>query len=240
MKPVMLIFLCVSQLYAMGEYKVTDQVFFDVTVDDAPLGRLVFGLFGEIVPKTTRNFITIATEGINGKTYAGTTFHRIIKRFMIQGGDILANNGSGTISIHGDMFEDENFDATHDGPGFLSMANSGPNTNGCQFFITTIATHWLDGQHTVFGKVLEGQTLVHKIERIKTDPYDRPKQAVVIAKCGMVPTSSPFYVSAMSYNFMEVIRAGALPLTMSFSILAFFQYIIYKLRKFEKLKIHSD
>ncbi|KAK5646612.1 hypothetical protein RI129_005076 [Pyrocoelia pectoralis] len=135
---------------------------------------------------------------------------------LLVGGDIVANNGTGAISIYGDYFEDENFDVKHEGPGFLSMANSGPNTNGCQFFITTIATHWLDGKHTVFGKVchrennffkskmflkvLDGQGLVHKIERIKTDPYDRPKQSVVISKCGIISTPSPFYVSAISYK----------------------------------------
>ncbi|KAK4880403.1 hypothetical protein RN001_008549 [Aquatica leii] len=231
--------LCVSTITA-EEYKVTEQVYFDIAIDGQFTGRIVIGLFGDTAPITTKNFYTIATRGIKGKTYEGTKFHRVIKRFMIQGGDIVNNNGTGSISIYGKQFNDENFKVHHEGPGFVSMANSGPNTNGCQFFITTIGTLWLDGRHTVFGKVIDGQNIVHKIELLKTDVEDRPLQSVIIVKCGSIPTPTPFYVSAVSYNILELLKAGAVPITMSFAILGFFQYIISKLRHFENLKVHTS
>ncbi|KAF5293110.1 hypothetical protein FQA39_LY13720 [Lamprigera yunnana] len=235
-----LVFLLFASHVFAQEYKVTDQVYFDVAIDNEYKGRIVIGLFGEITPKTAKNFYTLATEGIDGKNYTGSRFHRVIRRFMIQGGDIVSNNGSGTVSIYGTHFDDENFDVDHEGPGFVSMANAGPNTNGCQFFITTIGTSWLNGKHTVFGKVVSGQNIVHKIELVKTDAHDYPKQSAVIINSGSIPTPTPFYVSAISYNLLEILRAGALPLIMSFTILAFFQYVISILRKFENVKLHTS
>ncbi|XP_067007142.1 uncharacterized protein [Anabrus simplex] len=182
------------------KYKVTEQVYFDVSSGDEELGRIVIGLFGDIAPKTVKNFVTIATEGVDGNTYAGSRFHRVIKKFMIQGGDIVKYDGTGSTSIYGKYFDDENFDVHHTGPGFISMANAGKNTNGCQFFITTIATPWLDGHHTVFGKVVDGQDVVHKIENLPTDPEDRPAKPVVIKASGIIPTPSPIYVSDDPYE----------------------------------------
>ncbi|KAJ8687277.1 hypothetical protein QAD02_023071 [Eretmocerus hayati] len=181
-------------------FTITDQVYFDIMIGDSPAGRIVLGLFGNDTPKTVKNFITIATEGIKGRKYAGTSFHRVIKKFMIQGGDIEHGDGTGSISIYGRYFEDENFDISHSGPGFLSMANAGKDTNGCQFFITTIGTPWLDGQHTVFGKVVDGLDVVFKIEGVKTDVDDKPVKPVFIIDSGIIETPQPFTVSDNPYE----------------------------------------
>lgn len=117
-------------------------------------------------------------------------------KLLFTGGDIINGNGTGSISIYGETFKDENFKVNHTAPGLVSMANLGPDTNGCQFFITTIPTPWLDGKHTVFGKVIYGQNLVHKIEQVKTDYADRPLLNVKIIKSGSIPTQKYFYVTA--------------------------------------------
>lgn len=218
--------LCVALAHA-AEVRVTDQVFFDISIGGEDAGRIVFGLFGEVAPRTVRNFVTLASEGIGGRTYAGTPFHRVIRKFMVQGGDVLHGDGTGSISIYGDHFEDETFDIKHNSPGMLSMANSGKDTSGCQFFITTISTPWLDGQHTAFGKVIDGQDVVHKIELQSTDSEDRPVAAVIIKECGVIPTPEPFYISS---KFMWIwVRSSIVPLSFSVSILAFFQYMLRKL-----------
>ncbi|KAL2581621.1 hypothetical protein AAZV13_15G194700 [Glycine max] len=117
--------------------------------------------------------------------YKACQFHRVIKDFMIQDGDFVKGDGSGCVSIYGLKFDDENFTAKHTGPGLLSMANSGPNTNGCQFFITCAKCDWLDKKHVVFGRVLgDGLLVVRKIENVATRPNNRPKLACVIAECG--------------------------------------------------------
>lgn len=163
-------------------------VFFDITIGGQNAGRIKMELFADKVPKTAENFRQFCTgeyrrQGVP-QGYKGCAFHRVIKDFMIQGGDFINGDGTGAISINGDRFEDENFDLKHTGPGLLSMANSGPNSNGCQFFITTVKAPWLDGKHVVFGRVIDGMLTVRKIENVPVSPDSRPKIPVIISECG--------------------------------------------------------
>ncbi|KAL9064742.1 MAG: hypothetical protein Q9161_008671 [Pseudevernia consocians] len=160
----------------------TSKVYFDLTVNNGPPARVVFELYSDVVPITAENFRALCTNE-KGFGYKGSSFHRIIPGFMLQGGDFTRGNGTGGKSIYGDKFKDENFKLIHDKPYLLSMANSGPNTNGSQFFITTVPTPHLNGKHTVFGKVIEGSEFVDAIEGVGSSD-GTPNSKVLIQDCG--------------------------------------------------------
>ena len=177
-----------------NETLVTKQVFLDIEIAGKSIGRIVIGLFGDDTPVTSQNFYELCTHS-KGFGYKGSKFHRVITDFMCQGGDMTNGDGTGGKSIYGEKFPDENFELSHSEPGLLSMANAGPDTNGSQFFITFIATPFLDGRHTVFGKVIEGLELLNEIEDVQTNGRDCPIKDIVIADCGALETVKPFAVS---------------------------------------------
>jgi len=168
---------------------ITHKVFFDVSIGGGDPQRVVFGLFGDIVPKTAENFRALCTgekgTGKSGKAlhFKDSGFHRVIPQFMIQGGDFTSGDGRGGESIYGTKFEDENFQLRHTKPFLLSMANAGPNTNGSQFFVTTVVTSWLDGKHVVFGEVMEGEDIIKKIEG-QGSGSGKPKTPIKIVDSG--------------------------------------------------------
>ncbi|KAF6164007.1 hypothetical protein GIB67_028711 [Kingdonia uniflora] len=201
--------------------EITHRVFLDVDIGEQRIGRIVIGLYGQVVPKTVENFRALCTgiwrrvlwisvtvsygyealwcwvlgwvkgKGTSGKNlyYKGTPFHRIVSGFVIQGGDTVSGDGSGSDSIYGGTFPDENFKIKHSHAGVVSMVNSGPDSNGSQFFITTVKASWLDGEHVVFGKVIHGMDTVYAIEGGAGTYNGKPRKKVVIADSGEIPMS---------------------------------------------------
>ena len=163
-------------------------VFFDINIGGQDVGRMKMELFADVCPRTAENFRQLCTgeyrkDGVP-IGYKGATFHRVIKDFMIQGGDFVKGDGTGCCSVYGTTFPDENFTLKHTGPGLLSMANSGKDTNGCQFFVTCAKCDFLDNKHVVFGKLIDGLLVMRKIESVPTGANNRPKLPVMVSQCG--------------------------------------------------------
>ncbi|EDO08646.1 peptidyl-prolyl isomerase cyclophilin family protein [Babesia bovis T2Bo] len=177
--------LVISIVAAESEFTFTHKVTMNIAKNGENIGQLILGLYGDETPKTVANFVSMCEgHSVNGRIYSykGSVFHRIIPNFMIQGGDIVNGNGTGSVSIYGERFADENFNIKHGAPGALSMANAGPNTNGSQFFITTVQTPWLDGRHVVFGRLMDGWTTLQEMESEGT-PSGSTRSKMTIAEC---------------------------------------------------------
>ncbi|XP_072037736.1 peptidyl-prolyl cis-trans isomerase B-like [Amphiura filiformis] len=174
---------------------VTKKAFFDIAIDDEPIGRIVIGLFGETCPVTVQNFAALTRGNFkNDKklSYNNTIVHRLVQDFVIQMGDVVEMDGSGGRSIYGQYFADENFYLRHWGPGWVAMANSGPDSNNSQFIILLSKARWLDGKHVVFGKILEGMDVVLDMADVDTDDFAFPTVPIQIVDCGIISVKEPF------------------------------------------------
>jgi len=180
-----------AQTGKSGKKHKNPQVYFDCKIGSSNVGRIIILLRADVCPKTAENFRALCT-GEKGMGYKNSIFHRVIPGFMLQGGDFTNHNGTGGKSIYGKKFDDENFQLQHTGAGTLSMANSGPNTNGSQFFLTVEKTDWLDGKHVVFGNVVSGLNVVKKIEKFGSKS-GKPSEKITITGCGelVVATTNP-------------------------------------------------
>ncbi|KAM0752060.1 hypothetical protein T439DRAFT_287515 [Meredithblackwellia eburnea MCA 4105] len=169
---------------------VNPRCFLDFQIEGSDVGRVIFELFEDIVPKTTENFKALCTgsAGVNTAgvplTYRGSPLHRIIAGFMVQGGDFTLRNGKGGESIYGGTFDDENLSREIDAEGLLVMANRGKNTNGSQFFVSLRPCPHLNGKHVVFGRVVKGYDIIEGLSKLPTNSKDYPNQLVTIANCG--------------------------------------------------------
>ncbi|RUS23287.1 cyclophilin-like domain-containing protein [Endogone sp. FLAS-F59071] len=197
---------------------INPRVFFDIDIDAQRIGRIVMELFKDEVPRTAENFRALCTGELGiGKLsnmplhYRGSIFHRIIKGFMIQGGDFTRRNGRGGESIYGGTFADESFKRKHETQGLLSMANSGPNTNSSQFFITTRPTPHLDAKHVVFGRVVAGYDVVETLENQVVDDRDRPLNTVMIANCGELVLRLPENVKVKTKDKKSTLAKASIP-----------------------------
>jgi len=188
---------------------IREKAYFDISIDNKRVGRLVFVLHNDVAPRTCGNFIELVTHQ-HRYGYKGTSFFRIIPGFMCQGGDWVTNNGANSNSVFSRKFIDENFKLKHDGPGTLSMANSGPNTNGSQFFITFQATPWLDGKNVVFGKMVEGFDVLKLMEAAGSKD-GLPTKRVIVSRCDEIISE---YYGQMESVFGKVGEKKAPPLAM--------------------------
>lgn len=180
---------------AHADTPVTDRVYMDLAIDGEAVGRVVFGLYGTVTPRTAENFKRLCVGDVEHTTaprkklwYQDISFHRCVSAFCIQGGDVMYGNGNGGFSIYGRYFDDENFELGHDEEGILSMSNSGANKNSSQFFITLTASPALNGKHVVFGRVLSGMQVLRRVNRTAGCWNGVPKKRVTVAACGVMPT----------------------------------------------------
>ena len=177
----------------MQETKENVKLFMNIEIGSKPVGTIIFRMFNNVCPKTCKNFIKLCckTAGFSKTTgkalcYKGSTIHKVIPGFIIQGGDFTCNNGTGGESIYETKFEDENFKISHDKPGLLTMANSGPNSNTSQFIITCQPCKWLDGKNVVFGEVIQGFEVCAQIQKVRTNSRDQPLIKITIKDCGEI------------------------------------------------------
>jgi len=232
--PTIAIFLALYFIVHTGTtHQVTHEVDMDITIGGVPSGTFTIGLFGVTAPKTVQNFQTFATKGFEGMKYEGTTFNRIVNRGIVQGGDVLKGKGhpegmegGGRISIYGDTFDDENFLVKHAAPGFVSMTNNGPNTNGCQFFVALRAMQYLDGKHVGFGKVVKNLDLLYTIAKQETDDKERPLVDVVISKSTMRTVQRAYYISDDPYNIWDWLKMVTPFLITAFGVCTAFTWVM--------------